>query len=163
MYPASQDDPACLTMHKQNIRDKYKVIPAPASANRITSLFLISAYNQQLNREPATQRIVKNWTLEADLIMQDCFENTDWNMFLDSSTVASRVAQQSKELHLSARDITTDPGSAGGALLDTSHQLNGVSSDTLIHLASRLSWRELISAVWQVMFRRMHESTFTSR
>jgi hypothetical protein len=26
MYPASQEDPACLTMHKQNIRDQYKVI-----------------------------------------------------------------------------------------------------------------------------------------
>ncbi|KAK6303930.1 hypothetical protein J4Q44_G00263840 [Coregonus suidteri] len=52
---------------------------------------------------------------------------------------------------------------AGRLQADLGRQLNGVSSDTLVRLASRLSGRVLRSAVWRVMFRRTHDSTFASR
>ena len=45
---------------------------------------------------------------------------------------------------------------------DLCHQLYGVSFDTLVQLASGLSGRVLRSSVWQVMFRRTHDSTFAS-
>jgi hypothetical protein len=43
---------------------------------------------------------------------------------------------------------------------DIGRQVNGVSSDTLVQLASGLSERVLRSAAWRVMFRRTHDSTF---
>jgi hypothetical protein len=51
---------------------------------------------------------------------------------------------------------------AGRLLADLGRQLNGVSSDTLVRLASGLSWQVLRSAVWRVMFQRTHDSTFAS-
>jgi hypothetical protein len=52
---------------------------------------------------------------------------------------------------------------AGRFQADLGCQFNGISSDTLVQLASGLSERVLRSAVWRVMFRRVHESTFASR
>ena len=68
-----------------------KPSPFPTSANQITSLCSYSlTTKQQLKRETPTQRIVRRWT-EADSMLQDCFENTDWNMFKDTSTQDSSI------------------------------------------------------------------------
>jgi hypothetical protein len=86
---------------------------------------------------------------------------------------ASRVARRSKALHRSdhglyhnQRDITRSSNSlwrAGHLQADLGHQLNCVSSDTLVQLASGWSRRVLRGAVWWVIFRRPHDSTFVSR
>ena len=52
---------------------------------------------------------------------------------------------------------------AGRLHADFGSQLNGVSSDTLVQLASGLSWWVLRRVVWWVMFWRTHDSTFASR
>ena len=67
------------------------------------SLFLLPANKQQLKRKPPTQRIVRHWTEEADSMLQDCFENTDWNMFKDSSTQDSSI--NIEEYTLSVQNI----------------------------------------------------------
>ena len=74
-----------------NIRDAYKAFHRPTSANQITSLGSYSLPTSSNSREPPTQIIVRCWTEEADSMLQDCLENTEWNMFKDSSTQDSSI------------------------------------------------------------------------
>jgi hypothetical protein len=52
---------------------------------------------------------------------------------------------------------------SGRLQADLSSQVNSVSSDTLVRLASEISGRVLRSVVWRVMFRGMHDLTFIFR
>ncbi|KAI4889090.1 hypothetical protein NFI96_018617, partial [Prochilodus magdalenae] len=45
----------------------------------------IVAYSRVLKQVPPIIRIFKAWTEEADLIFQDCFASTSWEVFRDGS------------------------------------------------------------------------------
>ena len=66
-------------------------------------------------------------------------------------------------LYLAHCALATPLWQAGCLQADLDHKSNGVSSDTLVRLASGFSRQVLRSAVWRVMFWRMHDSTFASR
>jgi hypothetical protein len=74
--------------------------------------------------------------------------------------MASRVLQWSKALHRSVA-ASLQPG-VRPQVADFGRQLNGVSSDTWVQLASGLSECVLRSEAWRVMFRGKHDSTFAS-
>uniref|UniRef100_A0AAZ3RKP9 U1-type domain-containing protein n=1 Tax=Oncorhynchus tshawytscha TaxID=74940 RepID=A0AAZ3RKP9_ONCTS len=66
-------------------------------------------------------------------------------------------------LYLAHHGLVTPCVGPGTLQADLGCQVNRVSSDTLVRLASGSSGRVLRSAVWRVMFQRMHDSTFASR
>ena len=45
----------------------------------------IPAYKQKFMQKAQVNKAIKKWSNEADIKLQDCFDNTDWNMFWDSS------------------------------------------------------------------------------
>ena len=49
------------------------------------SILLIPAYKQKLKQEALVTQSIKKWSDEADAKLQDCFANTDWNIFRDST------------------------------------------------------------------------------
>ncbi|KAI4894209.1 hypothetical protein NFI96_027345, partial [Prochilodus magdalenae] len=45
------------------------------------SVFLYPAYRQLLKQAPPVSKTIKVWTEETDLVLQDCFDTTDWEVF----------------------------------------------------------------------------------
>ncbi|XP_051717819.1 uncharacterized protein LOC127495187 isoform X2 [Ctenopharyngodon idella] len=69
-----------------NIKDAYKAIARPhLGQSDHLSLFLTPAYKALVNSAKSTYRIVKVWPEVAINQLQDCFENTDWNIFSHQS------------------------------------------------------------------------------
>ncbi|KAI4883718.1 hypothetical protein NFI96_007205 [Prochilodus magdalenae] len=44
-------------------------------------MFLYPAYRQLLKQAPPVGKTIKVWTEETDLVLQDCFDTTDWEVF----------------------------------------------------------------------------------
>uniref|UniRef100_A0A4W5PWT2 Eosinophil peroxidase n=1 Tax=Hucho hucho TaxID=62062 RepID=A0A4W5PWT2_9TELE len=94
-----------------------------------------------------------------------------WRVVQEGEPFYIRARFPGHRLSLRSKALQTQGGTlrssdslwrAGRLQADLGHQLNGVSSDTLVQLASGLSGRVLRSVAWRVMFQRMHDSTFTS-
>ena len=65
--------------------DAYIALPRPPFGKCDNNSILIPAYKQKLKQETPVTRSIKTWSDEAEAKLQDCFDNTDWNMFWDSS------------------------------------------------------------------------------
>ncbi|KAL6481971.1 hypothetical protein MHYP_G00100510 [Metynnis hypsauchen] len=65
-----------------NVRGAYRAVPWPhfGQSDHI-SVFLYPAYRQILKQAPPVSKTVKVWNEETDLVLQDCFDNTDWDVF----------------------------------------------------------------------------------
>lgn len=117
---------------------------------------------------------------EHPCLKNECF----WGVTTDPGSIPACVTTgRDREYHRTVYNwpgVIRVRGLAGGALLgslrssdslwragrlqaDGGSQLNCVSSDTLVQLASRLRGRLLRSAVWRVMFRRTLDSLRFSR
>lgn len=70
-----------------NIRSAYRAAPRPhfGHSNHI-SLFLYPVYRQKLKQTNPVTKQVKLWTSETEGILQDCFAQTDWDVFKDAAT-----------------------------------------------------------------------------
>ena len=44
-------------------------------------MFLYPSYRQLLKQAPPVSKTVKVWNEETDLVLQDCFDSTDWDVF----------------------------------------------------------------------------------
>jgi hypothetical protein len=42
-------------------------------------------YKQKVKKEVPVTRSVEKWSSESEIMLQDCFASTDWNMFRDSA------------------------------------------------------------------------------
>ncbi len=67
-------------------RDAYKSLPRPpfGKSDR-SSVLLLPAYRQKLKREAPTLRTIQCWSDQSDAILQDCFDQVDWDMFRAAS------------------------------------------------------------------------------
>ncbi|KAI4905610.1 hypothetical protein NFI96_003218 [Prochilodus magdalenae] len=65
-----------------NVRGGYKAAARPhfGRSDHI-SVFLYPAYRQLLKQAPPVSKTIKVWTEETDLVLQDCFDTTDWEVF----------------------------------------------------------------------------------
>ncbi|KAI4889410.1 hypothetical protein NFI96_034097 [Prochilodus magdalenae] len=65
-----------------NVRGGYKAAARPhfGRSDHI-SVFLYPAYRQLLKQAPPVNKTIKVWTEETDLVLQDCFDTTDWEVF----------------------------------------------------------------------------------
>ena len=67
-------------------RESYRALPRPPfGRSDHNSVLLLPAYRQKLKREPASTREVRIWSEDADFMLQDCFQHTDWEMFRHAS------------------------------------------------------------------------------
>ncbi len=68
-------------------RDAYKSLPrSPFSKSDHSSVLLLSAYRQKLKREAPALRTIQCWSDQSsDAILQDCFDQVDWDMFRAAS------------------------------------------------------------------------------
>ena len=66
-----------------NMKGAYKAAPRPhfRQSDHI-SVFLYTSYRQLLKQAPPVSKTVKVWNEETnDLVLQDCFKSTDWDVF----------------------------------------------------------------------------------
>lgn len=65
-----------------NVKGAYKAAPRPhfGQSDHIF-VFLYPSYRQLLKQAPAVSKTVKVWNEETDLVLQDCFNSTDWDVF----------------------------------------------------------------------------------
>lgn len=65
-----------------NVKGDYKAAPRPhfGQSDHI-SVFLYPTYRQLLKQAPVVSKTVKVWNEETDLVLQDCFNSTDWDVF----------------------------------------------------------------------------------
>ncbi|KAI4881784.1 hypothetical protein NFI96_011481, partial [Prochilodus magdalenae] len=65
-----------------NVKSGYKAAARPhfGRSDHI-SMFLYPAYRQLLGQAPPVSKTIKVWTEETDLVLQDCFDTTDWEVF----------------------------------------------------------------------------------
>ncbi|KAI4899059.1 hypothetical protein NFI96_009056 [Prochilodus magdalenae] len=65
-----------------NVRGGYKAAARPhfGRSDHI-SVFLYPAYRQLLKQAPPVSKTIKVWTEETDLVLQDCFDTTEWEVF----------------------------------------------------------------------------------
>ncbi|KAI4885591.1 hypothetical protein NFI96_030073, partial [Prochilodus magdalenae] len=65
-----------------NVRGGYRAAARPhfGQSDHI-SVFLYPAYRQLLKQAPPVSKTIKVWTEETDLVLQDCFDTTDWEVF----------------------------------------------------------------------------------
>lgn len=65
-----------------NVKGAYKAVPRPhfGRADHI-SIFLYPTYRQLLKQAPPVSKAVKVWNEETDLVLQDCFDCTNWDVF----------------------------------------------------------------------------------
>ena len=67
-------------------RGAYKVLPRPPFGKSDHYFVpLITAYKQKLEQEVPVTCSIRKWSDYPDATLLDCFANTDWNMFRDSS------------------------------------------------------------------------------
>lgn len=63
-------------------RNGYRALPRPAfGKSDHCSILLLPAYRQRLKREAPVYRTVHHWSDQSEAILQDCFDNTDWDAF----------------------------------------------------------------------------------
>lgn len=68
-----------------NIPGAYKARPSPHLGHSDhLSLFLTPVYKPLICRSKPQYRTIQCWTEETTLILQDCFENTSWELFEES-------------------------------------------------------------------------------
>ncbi len=67
-------------------RDAYKSLPRPPfGKSDHSSVLLLPAYRQKLNREAPALRTIQCWSDQSDAILQDCFDHVDRDMFRAAS------------------------------------------------------------------------------
>ncbi len=67
-------------------RDTYKSLPRPPfGKSDHSSVQLLPAYRQKLKREALALRTIQCWSDQSDAILQDCFDQVDWDMFQAAS------------------------------------------------------------------------------
>ena len=71
-----------------SIRGAYRAAPRPhfGHSDHI-SLFLYPAYRQRLKQTNLVTKQVKRWTPDTESILQDCFVQTDWDVFKAAATL----------------------------------------------------------------------------
>ena len=71
-----------------SIRGAYRAAPRPhfGHSDHI-SLFLYPAYRQRLKQTNLVTKQVKRWTPDTESILQDCFAQTDWDVFKAAATL----------------------------------------------------------------------------
>lgn len=64
------------------MKGAFKAVPRPhfGKADHI-SIFLYPTYRQLLKKAPPVSIAVKVWNGETDLVLQDCFSCTNWDVF----------------------------------------------------------------------------------
>ncbi len=50
-----------------------------------SAVLLLPAYRQKLKREAPALRTIQCWSDQSDVILQDCFDHVDWDMFRAAS------------------------------------------------------------------------------
>ena len=71
-----------------NICGAYKAVPRPRfGLSDHISLFLYPAYRQRLKQTNPVTKQVKLWSSETESLMQDCFSQTDWDVFKAAATL----------------------------------------------------------------------------
>ena len=81
-YPTR--DNKILDQVYSNVKGTYKAAPCPHfSQSDHISMFLYPSYRQLLEQAPPPRvsKTVKVWNKETDLVLQDCFNSTDWEVF----------------------------------------------------------------------------------
>ena len=70
------------------IKGAYKSVPRPHfGKSDHSSILLLPVYKQEIKREKPIVRTAQCWTAEGELMLQGCFESTDWSVFSDSATL----------------------------------------------------------------------------
>ncbi|XP_036413617.1 uncharacterized protein LOC118798303 [Colossoma macropomum] len=65
-----------------NVRGAYKAVPWPHfGLSDYISVFLYPAYRQLLKQALPVSKTIKVWNEETDLVLQDCFDSTNWDVF----------------------------------------------------------------------------------
>ncbi len=77
----------CVLDHcYSHFRDAYKSLPRPPfGKSDLSSVLLLPAYREKLKREALALRTIQCWSDQSDAILQDCFEQVDWDMFQAAS------------------------------------------------------------------------------
>ncbi|KAI4904828.1 hypothetical protein NFI96_006812 [Prochilodus magdalenae] len=69
-----------------NVRGGYKAVARPhVGQSDHISVFLYPAYRQLLKQAPSVSKTIKVWTEKTDLVLQDCFDTKDWEVFRTSA------------------------------------------------------------------------------
>jgi hypothetical protein len=78
----------CYSIHKQ----AYKALPRPPlGKSDHDSVLLLPVYKQKLKQEIPVTRSGEKWSPESEIILQDCFNSADWNMFQDSDDNINKI------------------------------------------------------------------------
>ena len=66
--------------------DAYKpLLRPPFGKSDHSAIQLLPAYKQRLKREPICKKEVRIWSELSDCLLQDCFEDVDWEMFRNAA------------------------------------------------------------------------------
>jgi hypothetical protein len=71
-----------------HFRDAYKTFTTPdllLGKSDNDSLLLLCSYRQKLKKEVLLLRSIQCWSDQSESMLQDCFDHTDWDMFLVAS------------------------------------------------------------------------------
>ncbi len=69
-----------------HFRDAYKSLTRPPfGKSDLSSVLLLPAYREKLKREALALRTIQCWSDQSDAILQDCFDQVDWDMFQAAS------------------------------------------------------------------------------
>ncbi len=69
-----------------SFRDTYKSLPRPPfGKSDHSSVLLLPAYREKLKREALALRTIQCWSDQSDAILQDSFDQVDWDMFQAAS------------------------------------------------------------------------------
>ena len=67
-------------------RDYYKPLPCPAFGKADhCSILPLPTFRQKLKQDKLVSRVICKWNKEAEGVLQDCSETTDWQMFKDAA------------------------------------------------------------------------------
>ena len=67
------------------VKNAYKAVARPRlGISDHKMLLLLPTYKSKLKQQKPETRTVKKWTPEAEEMLQDCFEDTNWNVFKDA-------------------------------------------------------------------------------
>ena len=77
-----------------NVKDGYKALAKPPLGNSDHNIIqLIPQYRQKLRRHKPTTKKVKVWTKDTTETLEACFDCTDWEVLLDSSSSLDEAAE----------------------------------------------------------------------
>ncbi|XP_039612199.1 uncharacterized protein LOC120531135 [Polypterus senegalus] len=70
-----------LDLLYSNVKDAFKYnLLAPLFKSDCNLIHLIPSYKRVIRQQPVTNKIVRKWSLEAEMFPNDCFQMTDWEM-----------------------------------------------------------------------------------